>query len=108
MYFLVFGIIGRLYATVENALLSLVAFVSSTVTTVCYLRIGLYLRIHMKEMTKSDKCFNKSYQHLFQTTKTLAVVTAAFLISSKIPYVGGIIITINMPKKEPYLSTLPF
>lgn len=84
-----------------------VAFSSSLVMAICYIRTGVFLVSKMKEITQSgnNESFMRSYRNMIQTTKMLAVVTIVFLISANAPYFVGFVVSFTVqPTREPWLS----
>jgi len=96
----------RNLATIEYAIMLLIAFVSTLVMIICYVRVSVFLHKKMKEICRGGTGFSKSYQTTVQTTKMLAIVTTVFLFSSNTPYIVGVVFTVNHPVDEPSMSIL--
>lgn len=93
-------------STIEHVMLTSVAFGTTLIMITCYVRIGVYLIMKMKEINESGTSgnFSKSYRNTIQTTKMLAVVTCVFLFSANTPYITGLAMVIEVPTEDPALS----
>jgi len=97
---------GLYLATIEYAIMLFVAFLTTLIMTVSYMRIGIFLLMKMKEINRDGSAFSKSQKTTFQTTKMLAIVTTVFLFSANTPYIIGVVITVKQPVQEPSMSIL--
>lgn len=96
--------------TIEFIMISVVAFLTSIIIVICYIRTGVFLLVKMKEIAESSSStsLSKSYKNTVQTTKMLAILTAVFLFSANVPYISGIYFTTYEPEDEPLMSIMMF
>lgn len=97
-------------STIEYSMMAMVAFSTSIVITICYIRTGVFLYMKRKEITQfgASTSFMRSYRNTIQTTKMLTILTVVFLFSANVPYISGIYFTTNEPSEEPLMSILMF
>ena len=97
---------GRNLAAIQYAIMLFVAFMTTLVMIVCYARIGVFLHMKMKEVSRSGNALSKSYKQTLQITNVLAIVTIVFLFSSNTPYIVGVVFSLEQPVDEPSMSML--
>lgn len=92
--------------TITYLLVEILAFSSSVVIALCYIRVGIYLVTKMKDLARSSNndAFARTSKNTIQTTKMLSIVTVVFLFSANAPYFSALIQTFSPASDEPWMS----